>query len=184
MIVLIIQDKGVAVSKLEGHSPVAIHRNRPSTAHIPLKRVESKPWDVHVLDGVCRIQGGQLHPQPFGMIGLDARSNAGFEKLSQAFVSERLDHPKKISCCALRNKGLTDFMRVLGIPLLAPDLAMKSGQFSCEGAKAEGPQFDPHSHDHQDCLVEVEDGGDSGGGKVGEVVGGVPAAWGAGGLGV
>ena len=78
----------------------------------------------------------------------------------------------------------TDFMRVLGIPLLAPDLAMKSGQFSCEGAKAEGPQFDPHSHDHQDCLVEVEDGGDSGGGKVGEVVGGVPAAWGAGGLGV
>jgi hypothetical protein len=47
-------------------------------------------------------QGNQLHPKPFGVADLDARSATGLKELAQDFVPERLDHGHGVSRIVLR----------------------------------------------------------------------------------
>lgn len=104
MIVLIVQDVSVPISELERQPPIATDRYRPAPAHLTFERMQPETGDVHVLDGLCGVQGSQLHPKPFGVAGQDARGTAGLKELAQAFVPERLDHGSTVSRCAPRNK--------------------------------------------------------------------------------
>ena len=55
--------------ELERHPPIATDHDGPTTAHITFERMQSEAGDVHVLYGLCGIQGSQLHPEPFGISG-------------------------------------------------------------------------------------------------------------------
>jgi hypothetical protein len=41
--------------------------------------VEPESRDVHIFDDLSRIQRGQLHPLPFGMLRLDSSQGSRFE---------------------------------------------------------------------------------------------------------
>jgi hypothetical protein len=60
--------------------------------------------DIHVLDGLSRLERRQLHPKTIGMLGLYASLAPGLVELPKPFVPEGLDHQRRIACCASRNK--------------------------------------------------------------------------------
>ena len=74
--------------------------------------MQAKPWNIHIVHGVGRIQRNQLHAQPPGMGRLHTRGFACFKKTAQTFVPKRLDHLVNLPCCAPRNTGITDHRAV------------------------------------------------------------------------
>jgi len=57
--------------------------------------MQPKPWNVHILNGLGRVQGCQQHSKPVGMVGLDAHHASRLKELPQSFVPERLNHSKQ-----------------------------------------------------------------------------------------
>jgi hypothetical protein len=66
--------------------------------------VQPKPWNIHVINRLSRIQGNQQQAQPLCMCRLDSSGAPGLKELPQAFVPERLNHEIMIARCASRNK--------------------------------------------------------------------------------
>src|SRR5688572_15051540 len=94
----------MSVLKLESQAPVAIHPYRPTIPLRSLQRVQPKPWNVHVLDRLRRIQCRQKHAEPLGVMGLNACRAPRPKEPAESLVPERLDHLRSIPCCASRNK--------------------------------------------------------------------------------
>jgi hypothetical protein len=62
VIILVIQYVCVAIPKLKREAPVSAYGNGPKTFSVAFKRMQSKPWDIHILDRGRRIQGDQYLP--------------------------------------------------------------------------------------------------------------------------
>jgi len=101
--VLVVQDLGVPILELKRHSPIAVDCDRPTTLHLAYERMQPKARNVHVFDRLRGVQGGELHPQAFGVTGLNARDTACLEMPSQTVVPKRLDLGANGSRCATRN---------------------------------------------------------------------------------
>lgn len=75
--------------ELKRYSPVPVHGDGPAPLFGSLEWMKSETWNVHILDGLSGIQGGQLHSQAFGVGRLNARYASQLKELLQALVSER-----------------------------------------------------------------------------------------------
>jgi len=62
--------------------------------------MQPKARNVYVFDRLRSVQGGELHPEAFGVTGLDAGDTACLKMPSQTFVPKRLDHSTNVSRCA------------------------------------------------------------------------------------
>ena len=89
MIILVIQNKCVAVFKLERDAPIAIDPYGPASALAPFERVKPEARNVHVLHGLRGIERGQLHLETVRVRCLYSSQTAGLKVLSQAFVAKR-----------------------------------------------------------------------------------------------
>lgn len=50
--------------------------------------MQFEPRDIHILMGMSRIQGRELHPKPIGMLGLNFSQRALLVEQAQPFVAE------------------------------------------------------------------------------------------------
>ena len=70
---------------------------------LPSQRVQAKPGNVHVFHHRRGLQGGEEHPKPLRLVGLDPRHASRLEELLESLVPERLNHEPTIARCASRN---------------------------------------------------------------------------------
>jgi hypothetical protein len=62
--------------------------------------VQSVTWDIEVFDSQSGIQGGKLHTNLWGMLGLYALLAPALVEFFEPFVFEGLDHSSSVARCA------------------------------------------------------------------------------------
>jgi hypothetical protein len=105
VIILIIQDVRVPVTKLERHSPIPANSDRPPSRSPTLEGVEPKAREIHVRNLLSGVKGGQLDTKPPSVRRLHPRCLSCFKKRAQALVLKGLDHRVTIAWCATRNSS-------------------------------------------------------------------------------
>ncbi len=60
--------------------------------------------NIHIINGLRRIQSDQDHPQALGVLGLNPCCGARFIEAAKSLVPKRLDHRPSVPRCATRIK--------------------------------------------------------------------------------
>jgi len=92
VVILIINQNGIAIFKRKRQTPVAINADRAVTTQTAFERVSVPTGTVHVFGPRGGIQRRQLPSQAWCVCGLYPRARAGSEEALNAFVSETADH--------------------------------------------------------------------------------------------
>jgi len=71
VIVLVIQNVGVAIAPLKGEPPIPVDMKRPPSARRALEWMQAEARDVHVVDRLGCVKRRQLHAKPFGVMRLN-----------------------------------------------------------------------------------------------------------------
>ena len=95
VVVLVIDLVCVFAHEKERYTPVAADLYGPNAFAISLQGMKSQSGEPHILWRCRRAQPAQNKLEPFSMLRLDARFQAGLEKLGQSFVLETDDHALK-----------------------------------------------------------------------------------------
>ena len=88
MIILVVQNKRIAVFEFKCDTPVAIDPYRPASLSAPFQRVKPEAGDIHILDSLRRIERGQLHFETIRVRRLNASQTAGLKIFSQTLVAK------------------------------------------------------------------------------------------------
>ena len=107
MIVLIVDQYGVAVFEHECQPPIATDTDAPVVLKLPFEGMQIPTWNVHIRRRFCAIQKSELPPEPGGTSGLNASLAAGSEEALDALVPERLDHRRTVARSATNHKQKT-----------------------------------------------------------------------------
>ena len=104
MVVLIVEQYGVAVLEHECQPPIATDTDAPVVFELPFEGMQIPTGNVHIRRRFCAIQKSELPRQPGGMCRLNAGFTACSEEALDALVSERLDHGRSEARSATANK--------------------------------------------------------------------------------
>ena len=104
MVVLIVDQYGVAVFKHECQPPIATDTDAPVVFELPFEAMQIPAGNVHIRRRFCAIQKSELPCEPGGMCRLNAGFTARSEEALDALVSERLDHGRSVARRATANK--------------------------------------------------------------------------------
>ena len=96
VVILIVDQNGIAIFKCEGQAPVAIDPYRPMPAQVAEQRMEFPARYVHILGRLRFVQSTQLQAKAIGMSWLDAPRGSRKKEFLDAFVAERFDHGQRI----------------------------------------------------------------------------------------
>jgi len=64
-------------------------------------------WNIHIVYGLCGIQGRQLHSQLLGVICLNSFSATALVEFFKTFVLEGLNHLASVAHCATLSSRIT-----------------------------------------------------------------------------
>ena len=92
VVVLVVDEVGVAGVNPKSHAPIAADPDRPMTRQCTFEWMQVPARHVHIGRHLRLIQLGQLPAQSRGVRRLNASLAAGVKKHPKALVSERLDH--------------------------------------------------------------------------------------------
>jgi len=104
VVVLIVDQYGVAVFKHECQPPIATDTDAPVVFELPFEGMQIPAGNAHIRRRFRAIQKRELPPEPGGMCCLNAGFTAGSEEALDALVSERLDHGRSVARRATANK--------------------------------------------------------------------------------
>ena len=104
MVVLIVDQYGVAVFKHECQPSIATDTDAPVVFELPFEGMQIPAGNVHIRRRFCAIQKSELPREPGGMCRLNAGFTARSEEALDALVSERLDHGRSVARRATANK--------------------------------------------------------------------------------
>ena len=94
MIILIINDIGVAVLKTESQPPVAGNFDRPMPLEVAFELMESGTGEIHIFHCVSKIQQIKYISQPCGVLRLNALADALMEKGFKSLMAKTLYHAR------------------------------------------------------------------------------------------
>ena len=102
MVVLIVDQYGIAVFEYECQPPIATDTDTdaPMVLKLPFEGMQIPTGNVHIRRRSCATQKSELPTEPGGMCRLNAGFTAGSEEALDAFVPERLDHGRSVACGA------------------------------------------------------------------------------------
>lgn len=92
MIVLIIDDKCIAVDKLECYPPVARYVYGPNSILLWIQQMETRAWVTHIFNIHCSIQAIENTLQFISMFWLDAFLGAVIKEIFKSFVRKGFYH--------------------------------------------------------------------------------------------
>ena len=104
MVVLIVDQYGVAVFKHECQPPISTDTDAPVILELPFEGMQIPTGNVHIRRRFCAIQKSELPREPGGMCRLNAGFTARSEEALVALVSERLDHGRSVARGATADK--------------------------------------------------------------------------------
>jgi len=68
VIVHVVHVKGVTIDKPKYHAPIGANRDGVKALQVALERMQPKAWNIHVLDGLRRIESCQNVAQFLSML--------------------------------------------------------------------------------------------------------------------
>ena len=104
MVVVIVDQYGIAVLEHECQPPIATDTDAPVIFKLPFEGMQIPTWNVHIRRRFCGTQKGELPSEPGGMCRLNTGFTAGSEEALDALVSERLDHQRTVARSATNHK--------------------------------------------------------------------------------
>lgn len=78
--------------------------------------MKAVPWNIHIVDGLGRIQCGKLHSELFRLVSLNFAGAAGLIKLFESLVPEGNYHWQSVACCATQSSRLTLYYEQIPLP--------------------------------------------------------------------
>src|SRR5216684_3384788 len=94
VVVHIVNVECAAVCKMENHSPVRSNGHGVKTLQLALERMQPETRQVHICDGLRRVEPGENIAQLHHMLGQHAARVVVFVKAFQSLVADRPDHSK------------------------------------------------------------------------------------------
>jgi len=90
MIIFIINNFGISIFKAEGNTPISLYGYRIRFFSFAFQLVESKSWDLHILNSSGLIKLGQDKSQPFSMLEkvLEKKVDLGISSTLKPLVKE------------------------------------------------------------------------------------------------
>ena len=107
MIVLIVDQYGIAVLEHECQPLIATDTDAPVVLKLAFEGMQIPTGNVHIRRRFCATQKGELPSEPGGMSRLNAGLAAGSGEALDALVSERLDHRRTVARSATNHKQKT-----------------------------------------------------------------------------
>ena len=104
MVVVIVDQYGIAVLEHECQPPITTDTDAPVIFKLPFEGMPIPTWNVHIRRRFCGTQKGELPSEPGGMCRLNTGFTAGSEEALDALVSERLDHRRTVARRATNHK--------------------------------------------------------------------------------
>jgi len=122
VVILIVNQNGIAVLERKGQAPVAIHAYGPVPGKTAFERVPVPARTVHVFRARGRVKRRQLPGQTGSVRSLYPGPRARAEKALDSLVLERPDHQSIVACGATRSKR-NDFDDVKNLTIAGDFLA-------------------------------------------------------------
>ena len=107
MVVLIVDQYGIAFFEHECQPPTATDTDAPVVLKLPFEGMQIPTWYVHIRRRFRAIQKSDSSPEPGGMSCLNASLAAGSEEALDALAPKRLDHRRTVARSATNHKQKT-----------------------------------------------------------------------------
>lgn len=92
MVIIVIDNIGVAVNKLKKYAPIAGYFHGMKTLFVAAQLVERRTRVIHILYFTCGIKTIKDSFEPVGMLRLNSSPAPSVKKILQAFMLKRFYH--------------------------------------------------------------------------------------------